>query len=130
MNRLALVVLLVGVGAAAFLGVVAWERGAHGNLAIKNGSGLPIQLATVEVGGTKLEFEGIQPSETRTEKFEIRGDAHYVVSVRFASGKVLSGACGYVTNGVDSSDVLTVRGDGIRISSSNSESDKSCPEQK
>lgn len=130
MNRFVLAAFVVGAGATAILGVAMLKGRTYGTLTIRNGSDLLIQTATVKVSGSSLELENIHPSETRIGTFKIRSDSHYDISVKFAAGKSLNGSCGYVTNGVDSSDHLVVLDDEIRIGDSKSGPDEACTESK
>ncbi|TLN26982.1 hypothetical protein FDZ71_00350 [bacterium] len=86
----------------------------EGRFTLVNGSSDRI-AARVEVCGQVSEFDDVGPGETRQGSYRVRGDSAYDVSVTFASGGKANREVGYVTNGFDFTDVITVTTSSIEI---------------
>lgn len=127
MKRSVLISLVVAASLALVAaGLILSKERTVGTVQVQNGSGERIELVTVQVSGNALEFKNLQPSEKQIESFRIGSDSSYKISARFASGKVVTGSCGYVTNGVESNDLITVLDNALHIGNAASAPPEKC----
>jgi hypothetical protein len=86
----------------------------EGSFTLVNGSTERLS-ARVEVCDQVSEFTDVDPGEKRHGSYRVAGDSSYDVSVTFASGDTLDREVGYVTNGLDFTDVITVTTSSVEI---------------
>lgn len=116
MKRFVIVSVIVVAGLViAAAGIVLLRGHTVGTVHLENLSGDPIDAVTVQVSGKSLEFESLQPLQTQIKSVSIGKDSGYEISVRFASGKRISGRCGYVTSGVEPRVLFKISADEIYI---------------
>jgi len=101
---LAFTLLFAGCGAAD-----------EGRFTLVNDSAEEIVSARVEVCSQVSEYGELAPGDATDGTFRVRGDSGYDVSVTFASGRKLDREVGYVTDGLDYEDVITVTDSGVEI---------------
>ncbi|MBG0791708.1 MAG: hypothetical protein H0S80_14550 [Desulfovibrionaceae bacterium] len=80
-----------------------------GVVILENDSGQDIVEATIRIREIELVFPKIPDGDFCAARYEIPGDSHYEVLVTLESGKTMSLESGYMTNGADTFDVMTVR---------------------
>ncbi|MEA2162172.1 MAG: hypothetical protein QOK37_299 [Thermoanaerobaculia bacterium] len=85
------------------------------HVTVRNAAKQTITSITVEADGNTAPFSNVLPGESREATFRIWGDSSYIVHVTFASGKELSAKEGYLTNGTETEDVITVTSSSIEI---------------
>jgi hypothetical protein len=72
-----------------------------GQIILINNSNEPVKLAHIEICKQVIEIENLKPHEQAIGNFKIRGDSHYDIVIKFASGKEIKKQTGYVTSGFD-----------------------------
>jgi hypothetical protein len=72
-----------------------------GQIILINNSNEVITLAHIEICNQVIEIENIKPNEQAIGSFKIKGDSHYDIVIKFASGKVIKKQTGYVSYGFD-----------------------------
>jgi hypothetical protein len=116
MKRILLVLVIVATGLViATAGFLLLRGHTVGTVHLENLSGDPIDTVTVQVSGESYEFESLQPLQKQIKSVSIGKDSSYEISVHFASGKTISGRCGYVTSGVESRVLFKISADEIYI---------------
>ncbi len=77
----------------------------------------PIEWASVSLSNQAhpIILSEIGIREKQQAILKVTGDAHYIVSVRFASGKTLTQELGYVTRGFNFQDFLVTTEDAILL---------------
>jgi len=78
----------------------------------------PIAHASVVICGQTIELKDISPSKGAGGSYKVTSDSHYTIQVEFKSGKRLKKETGYVTNGMDFQDEITVTDSDIEITDS------------
>lgn len=87
-----------------------------GQIILINNSNEVITLAHIEICNQVIEIENIKPNEQAIGSFKIKGDSHYDIVIKFASGKVIKKQTGYVTSGFDyQQDTLSITEANIAI---------------
>lgn len=90
----------------------------EGSFSLINKAKEPIAHASVTISGQTIEMKAIQPNKSVAGSYEIKSDSHYTIKVEFQSGKKLKKETGYVTNGMDHYDEITVTDFNIEITDS------------
>ena len=86
-----------------------------GSFQLINGTSEPIASASVQISGHTIDVGAIPPNGSAKRSYRITSDSHYVVSIKFQSGNVLTRELGYVTPGIRFHHVIVVTNDDIRI---------------
>jgi hypothetical protein len=89
-----------------------------GSFTLVNKSKESISSASISICGQTQQFMNIRPNDKISAFYRIKSDSHYAVQVEFQSGKKLQSELGYVTNGLDFKDEITVKDSTITIASS------------
>jgi hypothetical protein len=110
---------LGGIGGTIVVGVLAACTPNEGRFVIKNNAAEPIVRASVLICGQTEHFEQIDVRQMKTGTYHVTTDSHYDVKVEFRSGRILERKLGYVTNGLNFDDELTVSDADIEITSKN-----------
>lgn len=84
-----------------------------GVIVIENKSGQDIVEATVRIRELELVFPKIPDGDYAAARYEVPGDSHYEVLIALESGDVMMLESGYMTNGADTFDVMSVQSDQI-----------------
>ena len=90
----------------------------QGNFTLVNKAKEPIAHASVIICGQTIELKDIQPNKSAAGSYEVKSDSHYTIQIKFQSGKKLKKETGYVTNGMDFQDEITVTDSDIEITAS------------
>jgi penicillin V acylase-like amidase (Ntn superfamily) len=69
----------------------------------------------VAICGQTIKLKDIQPNTSAAGFYKVTGDSGYTIEVEFQSGKTLRKETGYVTNGMDFQDEITVTDSDIEI---------------
>jgi hypothetical protein len=85
----------------------------RGQLEIANHAAQPAKIS-IRVGPERLTTD-LRPQESVILPFKIHSDAHYDVSVSFGDGKNLERSLGYVTNGMEEFDRMTITEEEIHL---------------
>lgn len=72
-----------------------------GQIILINNSHELVKLAHIEVCKQIIEIENIRPHEQAIGNYKVKGDDHYDILIKFASGKEIKKQTGYVTSGFD-----------------------------
>ena len=89
-----------------------------GEVTLENQANESIDQATIVICKQKFDLGNLEPGANKAAKYEVRGDSHYDVSIRFHSGRQINSQVGYVTRGFDFNDKLIVRADEVILESS------------
>jgi hypothetical protein len=81
-----------------------------------NDSSETILYAKVRICNQESEFRNLPPGKMEGKKYRVTSDSHYVVLVRFESGKEILKEIGYVTNGFDFANRITILRDEVTLS--------------
>jgi hypothetical protein len=84
-------------------------------MTLKNSTEQVILSATVIADDKTAAFSNIRPGETREATFRIWADSSYDIDVKLASGQELKTSDGYLTNGIESDDIVNVTRDAITV---------------
>jgi hypothetical protein len=104
---IAMVLILVVEGCALGIGTT------RGQLEIANRAAQPATIS-IQVGPERLSAD-LRPQESVILPFKIHSDAHYDVSVSFGDGKNLARSLGYVTNGMEEFDRMTITEEDVHL---------------
>jgi len=102
---------LFGVSVGILVGVVAliaFKPANRGEVVLKNATTKEICTVTLMVDGQTFTTKDIPANEQRTITFAIHGDSDYKVNVRYCDGTTSEKSMGYVTNGIDVWDTITI----------------------
>ncbi|MFV1975615.1 MAG: hypothetical protein ACC651_07675 [Candidatus Scalindua sp.] len=94
-------ILLVFIGNSFYFG-----KGAL--LTFQNNSGHSISSATISVSGKLCGFKKLENQGEVNCYFENLSDSHYKVEVQLSNGSNYKASLGYVTGGMNFSDVITI----------------------
>lgn len=86
-----------------------------GTILLVNKAKEPISRVLVTVCGQTIEVKNIQPTESAQGSYIVKSDSQYDITVEFQSGKRLQKEVGYVTNGIDFHDEITITDTDIEI---------------
>lgn len=89
----------------------------RGTVTVLNDAGEDVVSGKLEICGQPFEFSDLSSGEARKFSYNVKGDDEFHLSVRFRSGRTLTGRLGYVTSGFDFSDRLTVTRDDMHLDS-------------
>ncbi len=107
--------LVLGVAATLVaLFLISCANG-KGSFSLVNKTKEPIARASVAICGQTIKLKDIQPNTSAAGFYKVTGDSGYTIEVEFQSGKTLRKETGYVTNGVDFQDEITVTESDIEI---------------
>jgi hypothetical protein len=95
--------------------IVPIVLGHDGEVQILNSASEPVRDGEIEVCGQKFKLGTIDQGKSMTVTYKVRSDSHYRLLVEFNSGKQLAKELGYVTNGRDFKDTLTLRDDDVLL---------------
>lgn len=70
---------------------------------------------TVTISNQTFIFKAVQPTAIITQSYNVTGDSGFVVSAQMHSGKTITAADGYVTNGMDFKHDIIIDGNSIKI---------------
>lgn len=82
---------------------------------IVNASSQQIVSGEIEICNQHYRILKINPNEKEYITFNSKYDSHYIISIKFKTGKILMKELGYVTNGMDTNDILVVKDNDITI---------------
>lgn len=86
-----------------------------GSFTLLNKAKEPIARASVTICRQTIELKDIQLNTSAAGFYKVTGDSGYTIEVEFQSGKTLRKETGYVTNGMDFQDEITVTDSDIEI---------------
>ena len=86
-----------------------------GQISLINKSKHVIVDGSLEICSQHFKVQKIAPEDNTKFLFRVTSDSHYKNSVRFTSGRILTGEFGYVTNGLDSKDTILIHDDKFEI---------------
>lgn len=89
-----------------------------GSFLLINRAKEPIARALVTICEQTIELKDIQPTKSASGSYDVKSDSHYDVMVEFRSGIKLQKRDGYVTNGFDFKDEITVTDIDINVTKS------------
>src|SRR5690349_13092032 len=92
----AAVVILLALVAGAW---AAWWR-VQNRFVVRNETGQKIMFLTVTINGETARIENIPASASRSGRFSIGTDDHFVIRGRLADESEIAAEYGYVTNGM------------------------------
>jgi len=109
--------ILFGIGfiLLGFLWSISIAISYEGNVRIVNETGESVRNGELEVCGQKFRIGEIEQGKSFTVHYKVKSDSSYKLSVEFRSGRKLTRELGYVTNGRDFKDVLTLKEDDVSI---------------
>ena len=114
MSRLLLVKKLLSIAALLLLASCSFGIGTtRGQLEITNHAAQTAKIS-IQVGPERLTTD-LRPQESVILPFKIHSDAHYDVSVTFADGRNLARSVGYVTNGMEEFDRMTINEEDVHL---------------
>jgi hypothetical protein len=79
-----------------------------GQVLILNAATEPIRNGQLEVCGQKFPFGEIEQGKSKAIQYKVRSDSQYRLEVEFNSGRKLEKELGYIANGLDFEDILTL----------------------
>jgi hypothetical protein len=77
------------------------SAGNTGEVVLQNKSEQNIDLASIKICKDKFEFKSLNPGSRKIFTYKVKGDCHFNIDIKFASGRTLSREVGYVTTGID-----------------------------
>lgn len=86
-----------------------------GEVQIINSASEPVRSGELEVCNQRFKLGAIERGKSRTINYKVRSDSHYKLMVEFNSGRTLVKELGYVTNGRDFKDILTISDDNVSL---------------
>ena len=109
--------ILFGIGfiLLAFLWTISIATSYEGNVRIVNATGESIRSGELEVCSQKFKIGEIEPGKSFMVHYKVKSDSQYKLAVEFRSGRKLTRELGYVTNGRNFKDVLTLKEDDVSI---------------
>lgn len=81
----------------------------RGQVDVRNDSAVDVTRVRIDICGQTLTLGPIAQKSTSTATYRVTKDSHYRVAVQFGSGRSIERSLGYVTNGVDFHDLVTVQ---------------------
>ncbi len=105
----------IGFILLAFLWSISIAISYDGNVRIVNATGESVKTGELEVCGQKFKIGEIEQGKSFMIHYKVKSDSHYKLAVEFRSGRKLTRELGYVTNGRDFKDVLTLKEDEVSI---------------
>lgn len=98
-----------------FLGVIGGmgSKTNYGLFIVENSSDEDVDQIEINVMDLKIKLPGIKTNDLITGRYEIPGDSHYDIVVTFVSGRTVEFSSGYMTDGLDSSDLFIIENDSI-----------------
>ena len=88
----------------------------NGEVVIINSASELVRNGALEVCDQRFKFGTIEQGKSKTINYKVRSDSHYKLIVEFNSGRKLTKELGYVTNGRDFKDILTLTNDDVSLS--------------
>lgn len=86
-----------------------------GEVQIINSASESVRNGELEVCEQKFKLGAIERGKSKTINYKVRSDSHYKLMVEFISGRKLAKELGYVTNGRDFKDLLTLTDDDVSL---------------
>jgi hypothetical protein len=86
-----------------------------GEVQIINLASETVRNGELEVCNQRFKLGAIERGKSRTINYKIKSDSHYKLVVEFKSGRKFEKELGYVTNGRDFKDVLTLSDDDVSL---------------
>jgi hypothetical protein len=88
---------------------ISWALGSNkGEFSLINRASEGIERASVEICGQRFEFGDLPPGGRVSRSYEVGGESHYTIEIRFHSGRHQRAELGYVSSGFDFRDELSV----------------------
>lgn len=82
---------------------------------IINQSGERVAFGTLELCDERVALDGMANGESKRVVLPIKGDCHYQVEVKLASGQTVSGGVGYVSHGLSTEDAVVIQTNQITL---------------
>lgn len=86
-----------------------------GRVILVNKSSDIISQATVSICDQVMKFYDINPNNSKEDGYRVRSDSHYLIEVKFKSGKTIKRETGYVTNGMNVYHKITITDNDLTI---------------
>ena len=86
-----------------------------GTFSVKNIGPETVTHVTVTISNQTFTFKAVQPTAIIIQSYNVTGDSGFVVSAQTHSGKTITAADGYVTNGMDFKHDIIIDADAIKI---------------
>jgi hypothetical protein len=97
----------LAMSAVAIMLIIARTSGS-GEVTLINKASEPIARASVTICDQTVELTNLSPGEMTARPYRVTADSHYMVRVKFRSGKALRKELGSVTDGMDVRNAITI----------------------
>jgi hypothetical protein len=106
--------------ALAILTVMSCSE-SKGSYSLTNVASEPIASASITVCKQRREFRNVQPGHSVPGCYVVRADDHFIIDIKFESGKTLRKESGYVASGLDFQHEIVVTDSDVQLVLLNSE---------